>query len=259
MLNFADRGRPLAKIVGGVDKGRVLYIDPTYIDESKKIKYGKNDLGVEYESDGRLDPVLNVFERTVTYITGPCGAGKTTFSINLVKGYKKVYPEYDFYLFSRTDYKSDPAYKGIGKVYQITIDESLLENPIDIETEIPYGSIILFDDITTIQNEKLKKYVEKLLIDELEVGRKLFHQLIICNHLLIPQDKRLGRVILNEMQSVTVFNAKSSVQPISYALKTYYGLDKEQIKRIIGLNSRWISVYKNHPPIVMWEKGAYII
>ena len=49
------------------------------------------------------------------------------------------------------------------KVIPIMIDESLIEEPIDITNEIKEGGcLMIFDDCNTIQNDKLKKEVEKI-------------------------------------------------------------------------------------------------
>jgi hypothetical protein len=182
MLNFTGKGKPIAKVISGSDSNEILYLDPddkskssesdsseSYSEESES---DRGQLGTEYVSDGKLIEILNPNERNISYVCGPSGSGKTTHSIELIKSFKKIFPKRDFYLFSRTDYKNDPAYKGI-KVNQVLIDESLIDNPIDIEQDIPPGSILLFDDCNTIQNDKIKKSIDKLIADILEVGRKL--------------------------------------------------------------------------------------
>ena len=46
---------------------------------------------------------------------------------------------------------------------------------------------------------------------------------------------------------------------MKYLLDSYFGLDKDQIKKIKKLNSRWVTIMKTYPMIVMYEKGAYIL
>jgi hypothetical protein len=64
---------------------------------------------------------------------------------------------------------------------------------------------------------------------------------------------------MNEMQSMTVFPKSGSAQQIKYALKTYFGLDKNQIENIINLPSRWVTIFKGFPQTVMYENGAFIL
>ena len=56
------------------------------------------------------------------------------------------------------------------RVQQVKIDETILEHPINIETELRGGSILLFDDCNTIQNDKVKKQIDKLMGDIMEIG-----------------------------------------------------------------------------------------
>ena len=115
-------------------------------------------------------PLMNVEDRAVEYIAGPSGSGKTSMAVQLINSYLKAYPKKDFYIFSRTNWKDDPAFKKLKKKpLQVPIDESLLTFEIDITTEMA-KSIVLFDDITTIQDQKLKKKIESIICDVLEVG-----------------------------------------------------------------------------------------
>lgn len=291
MLNF-NKGRPLAKISGGKYNGEILYIDTEdedkeycggcnckkcsekcykkpcckkckmYSEESESSEYESNDCffdGKYFEIlNGKLLPIPNVNERSVDFIAGPSGSGKSTYAANLAKTFKKIHPEKDFFVFSRTDSKKDPAFKGLRPI-QVTIDESIVENPIDITKELTGGCLILFDDCNTISDDKQKKAINHLMDDIMEVGRKLNIWIIITNHLVIPNEKKVARTIMNEMQSLTVFPKSGSAQQIRYALKQYYGLNNLQIEQILNIPSRWITIFKSYPQCVLHEKGAYIL
>jgi hypothetical protein len=164
------------------------------------------------------------------------------------------------YLFSRTDYKTDPVFANFKlKPIQITIDESLLKNPIDITKELTGGSIVFFDDCNTIPNDKLKKNIDKLMADIMEVGRKIDITIIITNHLVIPSEQKFARTILNEIQSFTFFPKSGAAAQVSYALKKYFGMMNKQIERILRINSRWITISKKYPMYVMYDKGCFIL
>jgi hypothetical protein len=264
MLNLS-KGKPLAKIVKGPRKykNKFLFIYDRCYDypDEADIEITSNDkIGTRLKiKDIELSPRLNIYERSVSYIAGPSGSGKTTYALTLVKAYRKTYPEKEFYLFSRTDYHNDPAYRGMGHIQQVPINEALLENPINIENELTGGSILLFDDCNTLQNDKLKKMIDKLMADIMEVGRKLDITIIVTSHLVIPNDKKIARTIMNEMQTVTVFPKSGSAQQISYALKNYFGMMKDQIEDILALPSRWVTIHKNYPMCVLYEGGCYIL
>lgn len=286
MLNFC-KGKPIAKITGGKHNGQILYLD----DENSLIKNNKCNncecekcskkclnkkcckkcnMEDEYSSSeeyfgknfkinkGTISQLPGITERSVHYIAGPSGSGKSTYAANLVKVFKKIYPKNDFFIFSRSDVKNDPSFKKL-KYMQIPIDEDIIENPIDITKEITAGSIILFDDCNTIQNDKHKKEVDKLMADIMEIGRKLNIWIIITNHLVIPNEKKIARTIMNEMQHLTVFPKSGSSQQIRYCLKQYYGLNNNQIDQILNYPSRWITISKNYPMCIMHEKGVDLI
>lgn len=277
MLNF-NKGRAVAKILGGKLRNEIIYIDEEVencggncCDRcSKKCKRKPccSECGVEdlrYSigksinlSDSKILPIPKINERSVDYIAGPSGSGKSTYAANLIKTFKKIFPEKDFYAFSRTDIQNDPAFEGTEPI-QISIDESIVENPIDITTEITGGCIILFDDCNTVSDDKQKKAVDKLMADIMEVGRKLQIWIIITNHLVIPNEKKIARTIMNEMQSTTFFPKSGSTQQIRYCLKQYYGLNNKQIDEILSLNSRWITLLKNYPMCVLHERGVFIL
>lgn len=248
MLNIKS-GKPLAIINGGKNNGKIICLD-------ENIKDGYTEIIMK--NDNYLKPLMNFKERGVYYIAGPSGSGKTTYAISLIKDYLKLYPETNFFLFSRTNYLNEPAFKNM-RIKQIIIDESLLTNPIDIEKELNGKSILFFDDCGTIQNNKLKIYIEQLMSDIMEVGRKLNISIIITNHLVLPNDKKFARICMNEVQYITIFPKSGSSQQINYALKTYFGLNKKQINKILQLDSRWVTIIKQYPMIVIYNKGIYIL
>jgi len=206
----------------------------------------------------KLKPLLKLNERAVEYIAGPSGSGKSTMANELILNYQKINPQNDIYIFSRTDFKLDPALKNL-KAKQIKLDDRLLNKPIDITKEFKFGTLLLFDDCNTIQNDKIKKYLEGLISDILEVGRKLGIYVIITNHLIIPNEKKFARTVLNEIQYLTIFPKSGSSQQIRYVLKTYFGFKDKQITKILNLDSRWVRISKSYPMYILYDKGAYIM
>ncbi len=249
MLSYTD-GKPIAKV-----GDELIYLKNEEGISSEESYSSDMD---EIETYEEVEPLLNLEERTVCYIAGPSGSGKTTFALKLIKRFLKVYPQKPFYLFSRSHYKNDPAYKNMN-VNQIMIDENLIENPIDIEKELVGGSIILFDDCNTIQNDKIKKQIDNLMSDIMEIGRKLSIWIIITNHLVIPNERKIARTIMNEMQTLTVFPKSGSAQQIRYVLKQYFGLEKNQIEQIIMIPSRWVMISKSYPMYVIYDRGVYTL
>lgn len=232
------------------------YSDSDSNSEEEKTKM----IGKEFKPrGGKLIPLPNFEERFVEYISGPSGSGKSTMASKIAQEFKNMYPQKPIYIFSRTDAKDDPAFRNLRPI-QIKIDESMIENPIDIAHEVTEGGcLMIFDDCNTIHNEKVKKEVDKLMSDAMEVGRKLNCNIIITNHLVIPNEKKFARTMLNEMNMLTVFPKSGSAQQIKYALKTYYGLSNKQIDKILESPGRWVRISKNYPQYVLNEQGAYIL
>lgn len=274
-------GKPIAKIEGGsYDKEIITLIDPYTIDQkscckkcSKKCekkrccggckmcfnKKPTSNMGKHAKTiEGKITQLPNFFERSVHYICGPSGSGKTTEAVNIAQAFKKVFPKKDIYLFSRSDAEDDPALVKL-KPIQIKINESLIENPIDITKELNGGTLIIFDDCNTIQDLKLKKIVENLMKDIIEIGRKLKIWIIITNHLVIPDEKKIARCIMNEFQTITVFPQSGSRQQIEYAFKTYIGLKKSTINEILSLPTRALTVSRTYPQYVIYDSGVMLL
>ena len=255
MFSF-DEGIPIAEIFDdeGSNDGEILHVAEADYDSDS------NSEPDEYELAGRgfMEPVMDPSQRSISYIAGPSGSGKSTVASKLTRSWMKQFPRKDVYFISRTSYKDDPVWADL-KLNQIMADESLIDDPVDITQEIHDKTLIIFDDVTTIQNDKIRKSVEKMIADILEVGRKLNIWIIITSHLIIGNDKKLARTILNEMQSLYVFPKSGSSQQIRYALKQYFGLSNKQIDRILKIKSRWIKIQKTCPQYVMYDHGAYFL
>jgi hypothetical protein len=261
MLNYKD-GDPIAK-----DGNKIIFLNKdeksqynslSESSSSESYDNSNEESSREIYTNNKLEPLLDMQNRSVSYISGPSGSGKSTHAVMLIKRFLKVHPEKSFYLFSRTDYKTDPVFNGM-HVNQVIIDESILKDPIDITKELTGGCIILFDDCNTIQNDKIKKAIDKLLSDILEIGRKLQIWIVVTNHLVIPNEKKVARTIMNELHSLTVFPQSGSVQQICYALKQYFGLNKKQIDQIVQLKSRWVTINKHYPMYVIYEHGVFLL
>lgn len=245
-----NEGRPIAEI--GLNDDFVGIID------------GVEDTGNIINTQGiaQLHPLPDLENRFVEYIAGPSGSGKSTVASELANVFYEEYPKIPIFIFSRTDPTNDPAFEEIlDAVTYIPLNENLVQQPLDITTNpfLKQGCLMIFDDVTTVHNDLVKREIEKLLADAMEVGRKLNCNMIITNHLVVPNEKKLARTILNELNMLTVFPRSGSTQQIRYALKTYFGLNNNQIEEILGLKSRWIRISKSYPMYVLYEYGAYIL
>jgi adenosyl cobinamide kinase/adenosyl cobinamide phosphate guanylyltransferase len=201
---------------------------------------------------GKFRHVYNPLTR-ILYIAGPQGSGKSTYAADYIEYYLRLYPKAKFYVFSRLS--EDPVIDRLNP-HRVVIDQTLIEEPIDIEQEVEDGAIILFDDIDTIQDKKLQLVVNKLKADILEIGRHLNIQCVITSHLINPNERSAARTLLNEMQTLTIFPRSGSTYQMEYVLKRYFGFSPKQIKHILEMNSRWVTIFKNYPQCILSEQEA---
>lgn len=246
-MTFSSKdGNPLILITTGNHKGELVGITDKDGNLQREFKLAK----------GTLIPILNPKARSVEYIAGPSGSGKSTMVANLAGRYLKT-NDAKAYLFSRSSQEDDPAFDNIPFI-QIPIDKNLINTPVDV-TKLEPNTLLVFDDVGTIHDEQVRRAVEKIMMDVLEVGRKYMVHIIITSHLIIPNDKKFARVMMNEIQYMTIFPKCGNSQQISYALKEYFGLGKKEIEKILKLDSRWVRIHNRYPKYVIFDHGAYFL
>lgn len=244
-------GKPIAAIRGGTRGDGVLGVT-----ENGDVEALGRDIELR---KGRFEPILELEGRCIDYTAGPSGAGKSTYVGGLIKRHRKLHPDARVIVYSRGKIDEDPAFKEIeGGVEQAELGAHLVEAPLDI-TGLEKGTILVFDDVGTILDDKVKEAVHKIIMDCAEVGRKQGIYLIVTSHLVNPNDRKFGRVMLNEMQFLTLFPGGGNAHSVRYVLRQYLGLDSKQIQRILDSKSRWVRIHVHSPRWVLEETAAYII
>jgi hypothetical protein len=216
---------------------------------SKIDHYSKKDFKIH---DGELIPIPNIKQRECIYVAGPSGSGKSTYISNYAQEFQHIFPDKTVFVFSRLN-EDEPI--DILDPYRIEINQELIDEPINPD-ELS-DSLVIFDDTDTIPDKKLNEAVRKLKNDLLETGRHNDVYVVISSHLMT--NYKDTRTILNECHSITFFPSAGSSHQITYCLKTYFGLNKDQINKIMRLPSRWVSIYKNYPQRVLYSKGIYLL
>jgi hypothetical protein len=244
-------GDPIAIIRGGPHEGEILGITE---------KGDAQALASDIEfGTGALEPLMGTRARCVEYIAGPSGAGKSTYLAGLLRRYLKLRPGAEVYLFSRGAGTDEPAFDDLRPaIKQVVLDEDLVKAPPDV-TKMEPGTALVFDDVGTIHDDKLRKAVEKIIMDCAEVGRKYSIYLLVTSHLIIPADRNFARVMMNEMQYLTVFPGGGGGSAISYVLKKHVCLRTKQIERVNETESRWVRIHTHAPRWAMTEKAAYVV
>lgn len=279
MLNLARKGKSIAIIEGGKNKGKVIYLDPqnyniheetdsesSYSDfeesSSEEVK-PKKLRGIEISDnciklrDGIFSPYPDNSknrQRQVLYIAGPSGSGKSTYTGKFLKHYSKINPKNNIIIFSRVP-KDDAFLKKKLKIKRVKLDESLVENPIEIEKDLK-NSVVIFDDINTIRDKKIREEVGNVQGDILEVGRHASIDVICTNHKLM--DYVRTRTLLNEAHLVTFFTGVAGHHNKRF-LKEYCGLSKQQIDKIMSSRSRWVTICKQYPMYCLTETQIFLL
>jgi hypothetical protein len=243
MLSFdKKKGFPVCKIIGGKLNNQIIYCNSENMTEDK----------THFNSIKLNDAVFQQYpninlERQIYYITGPSGSGKSTYIAKNCKEWKKRFPGRKIYLFSHK--KEDETLDNLG-VKRIMLDQSLVSDPLDLENFSE--SMVIFDDVDVIPDKKIRAAVFDIMNEILEVGRSLKIYAWISYHL--PTAGKDTKRILNECNTVTYFPFASTGRIINYLLTEYLSLTPNIIKGIKQTKSRWATIYKNYPPMIMTEK-----
>jgi hypothetical protein len=192
-------------------------------------------------------------KRDCLYISAPNQSGKTTYLANYVKYFKDIYPEKPIFLFSSVN--SDPIIDKY-KPRRIIMDEEFLNDPPDMRAL--HGSLTIFDDVDQIKDKNIRKIVFGLIEEILCNGAHDDPISIIVTYHLMTNYKET-RVILNECGSITIFPKSGSAHQIRYTLRNYYGLNNHQIDHILRLNTRWVTLFKHYPQLVLYQKGIFLL
>lgn len=241
------QGLPIAKFKTGSNVGRATI---------NILNEGIGELGSDVQFKSKIVPVPNILKRECVYICGPSGCGKSTLVGEYLKTFKKAFPKYAIYIFSRKS--NDVALDYLNPIW-FPINQDMVDNPIDIIKELKNGACVVFDDCATFSDKGIKTSLSNLMKDILEVGRAQNIYCLITSHLVNPNEKKDGRVIFNESDNITIFPKGGNTYAISYALKNYLGLSKSSIDRILNLKSRWVLISKTFPNYVLYENGCYIV
>jgi hypothetical protein len=248
-FNFNKVGRPLVKINGGKLDGKIIYLSSD--DKDETIKHFKQ-LKLPTESSFQAVPTESVNDYRVQYITGQSGSGKSFYTGNFLKEYKKKFPKNQMYLFSAVDDdKSLDKYK----VGRINLNDEFARDPPKL-TDFK-DSLVIFDDTDVIKDKKIRDAVYSLMNLMLETGRHHNISVILTNHL--ATNGKDTRRILNECHSITLFMKSGAGRGIKYLLTEYLGLDKAQIKKLKNMDTRATTIFKTYPMVGVGEREIFLL
>jgi hypothetical protein len=192
-------------------------------------------------------------ERQIIYVAGASGSGKSYWCKRYVDAYQKCYPKNEIYLFSSIS--EDSSIDKIKGLNRIRISESLVADELgakDFE-----NCCVIFDDVDTLSNSKLRKAVMKIQDDILQCGRHYKTTALITSH--VATNGKDTRLILGEAHIITFFPAMMPQRSLKYLLESYMGLDKEQISKVKNLPGRSVSYIKGFPRCLVSDKEVMVL
>lgn len=191
--------------------------------------------------------------RQILYVTGASGSGKSYYTKMYIIQYQQLFPKNSVYIFSSLG--EDRTLDSIKGLKRIKLDEKFYNTQFTIKDFA--DCLLVFDDTEVIKNPLLREKVTNILDLVLETGRHTSTFVIVTSH--IATNGNRTKLILTEAHSVTIFPATIGGKTMKYLLDGYFGLDSEQIKHIRSLKSRWITIIKTYPMLVLYEKGAFVL
>lgn len=204
-------------------------------------------------SEAKLVPVPNIERRESTYASSPSGGGKSYFTNLYIEQFKEMFPDYLILLFSRKP--ADPILDQHKELVRMKLDENILIDPIDPVKELE-NSLLIFDDVDTLESKLMRDELFRLRNDILEIGRAKNTYIITTSHIIANYSQT--RTVLNEADNITIFPQHTIENQMIRLLDKYCGFTKEQIEKIKNLQSRWVSIYKKHPKYILYEKGIIL-
>jgi len=249
-LNFAGVGRPIAVIKGGKYDKKIIYVDSDTTRREEDESGVPSFTELKLPSDATFQPIPDkTKERDCHYISGASGSGKSTWTKKFVKEYQKQYKKNPVYLFSRKN--KDENLDDV-KPLRVKIGDNLIQDPLKMEDF--KNSLVLFDDTDIISNKIHKALVDHLRDEILQGGRSINVSSIITNHNFTGRELK---TVLNECHTVTVFPANYN-RGMKYLFEDYLGLDKKTILKIRKSTSRWVTIFKNYPVVILTENEVWL-
>lgn len=235
------------------DKLAELYDDIINITDNNN----KEFVEIKLKDDEVLEPMPTlVRERSVAYISGPSGSGKSTWCGKFIANYIKHFPNNNVVVFSNVDYDPEFDAKFGKKIKRIKMNSKLITDPIDIKDELS-DSLVIMDDVDMITNPQLKDAVIKLRDEILTCARHYNGSILCTSHVLM--NNKATKILLIESNLVTIFPLAGSGYHSRRFCREYASLDKLQTQRLLKLPSRWVTIKKDYPMCIMYDKGAYLL
>lgn len=250
MLSLTE-GSPIALICEKGKKDRPIFLnhDENYYN-GVETEGGMREIKI---NKGRIQMLPNTKTRDSVYISGPSGSGKSTWAGDYVFEFKRLFKDTKrVVVISQID--SDESFKDLG-AEKIDVNDELLNDPLTIDDLD--GSLVIFDDIDTIPNKKIRNDILALQNEILQTGRHRDIYVISTTHQL--KNWRQTMLLIMEAHLVVLFPKSGASQQVNGFLKDNLGCDKATIQKIMKLPGRWVAIHTRCPQYVAYDKGLFML
>jgi len=227
-------------------KSKMLSSGIDYVDKSLK-RY------LDFGNDTELFPIITEPSFRML-VVGGSGSGKTFFVGQFLK-VNKVKKGAGIFILS--PFKEDVSLKLKNLIYikLETFEQDFdSKKPFEIE-DIPKGSVLIFDDIDSIDKRFRKLYFDLRDI-AFQRGRHLDISSINISH--NPLQGEASKITLRASFYYVVF-PKYNIRDSKVLLSGYTGMTKDQIDEVLNTNSRWCLVRKSVPSYFITAHEAGLI
>ena len=254
-MNFEGEGQELAIVENEKEKDKKKWKHLSLTPNAKACQTPLKEVKLKDQPELHFQPIPDKsVERSIRYVTGASGSGKSYYTKQYADEYHRMHPKREIYILSSI--KEDKTLDKIKGLKRVKLDsqEFLTE---DLTAEDFKDALVIFDDTDCLTNKRQKLKVDAILNSVLETGRHFNVEVVYTSHLAC--NGRDTKRILNECKSVTIFPSGLGGKAMKYLLDNYFGLDKDQIKKLKSLNSRWVTIQKGFPMCVLSDKECYIL
>ena len=222
---------------------------------------GETKLSVPYDAKLQILPDTRGDKRNIYYIAGASGSGKSYVAKSICENYHKLYPDRFIYIVSALDEDETLDSMKVNKKKIQRLDyKTFVDDPPDINSVS--DCMFVFDDVDTIGDKEGGLGIHKMINDIAIMGRAHkagqgnISMMFLTHHIT---NYKKSKLILNESDYYILYPQNTSNHQLYYLLKTYMGFERDDIKKLKKLPSRWVCFHKNSPQFMMWETGLEIL
>ena len=207
-----------------------------------------------------IEPTHNPIGRDVFAVGGKSGSGKSNFAKNFATRYHSLWPERKIILVSYL--KKDRTLDALPFITRVKGETFLGDVPSLRRFD---KTLLLFDDIEAYgadgakpEEKEIHKAIMRVINMIATTGRHNASTILFLTHALTDYTKT--RLFLGECHGYVVFPSGVCLKQLNNLLGGYAGADKEDIMKIrYELPTRWVAMKPNFPPVVVHERGAYML